>query len=213
MLQKIKKVVTFTTDLRILIELRFSGYLEEKGWFNAYRKTLPLTKNDEPLPFYTYPMIDFLTPRLIYEFEIFEFGAGYSTIYFSKRGKHITTVEHDSDWYETMTAILPDNVTLIYQEFATDGDYCKTAQKTGKRYDIIIIDGRDRVNCIKQAIDTLKGNGVMILDDAERERYREGISFLLNKDFRKIDFWGMSPGSSINKNTALFYKENNCLDI
>lgn len=82
-----------------------------------------------------------------------------------------------------------------------------------KKYHIIIIDGRDRVNCIKNSIKCLKPEGVIVLDDSERTQYLEGIRFLLNEGFKKIDFWGISPGLSYKKSTTIFYTENNCLGI
>ena len=36
--------------------------------------------------------------------------------------------------------------------------------------DIILIDGRKRVACIKSAVDYLSGKGVLILDNSERCR-------------------------------------------
>ena len=82
-----------------------------------------------------------------------------------------------------------------------------------KKFDIVIVDGRDRVNCVKNAVNSIKVDGVIVLDDSERESYKAGIDFLLNKNFKKIDFWGISPGLFYKKNTSIFYKVNNCIGI
>ena len=45
-----------------------------------------------------------------------------------------------------------------------------------KRYeDVIAVDGRDRVNCVKHAMPKLKPGGVLVLDDSHRPRYREAF--------------------------------------
>lgn len=81
------------------------------------------------------------------------------------------------------------------------------------KFDIIIIDGLHRVECCKKALNHLKSSSVIILDDSEREEYREGIDFLMRKGMRKIDFSGIAPGILFNKCTTIFYKTKNCMDI
>ena len=82
-----------------------------------------------------------------------------------------------------------------------------------KKYEIIVIDGRDRVNCIKHSLKALKVNGVIILDDSERREYIKGRRYLMKNGFNNIDFWGISPGTFMKKCTTIFYKEVNCLGI
>jgi hypothetical protein len=69
------------------------------------------------------------------------------------------------------------------------------------------------VNCIKQSIDSLSPAGVMVLDDSERDEYKEGIAFLRTKNFRSIEFWGIAPGIFFRKCTTVFYRDGNCLGI
>ncbi len=86
------------------------------------------------------------------------------------------------------------------------------------KFDIVIVDSVDRVSCIKVSIEMLKDSGVIILDNSEVKEYSEGILFLLNSGFRKIDFVGIFPGcngswpNKINT-TTLFYRDNNCFNI
>ena len=61
---------------------------------------------------------------------------------------------------------------------------------TEQQYDVVIIDGRDRVNCIKQSIKALSTEGVVLLDDSHREKYKEGIDYVKNNGFRSLDFEG-----------------------
>ena len=86
-------------------------------------------------------------------------------------------------------------------------------QKQNKLYDIIIVDGRDRVNCCLNSVLKLKPSGVIVLDDSDRIAYSKGINGLLEQGFRKIDFWGISPGYINKKCTTIFYKAQNILGI
>ena len=83
----------------------------------------------------------------------------------------------------------------------------------GQKFDIIIVDGRDRVNCCYQSLAALNENGVLVLDDSEREKYSDAIVFLKGKGFKELSFSGISPGLFYRKSTSVFYKANNCLGI
>ena len=108
---------------------------------------------------------------------------------------------------------MSSNVNFIFKELIYNGEYSKVINVQSKYFDIIVIDGRDRVNCIKNSLRSLKNNGVIVLDDSEREEYIEGVQYLMNNGFKKIDFWGISAGLFYKKNTSIFYKVNNCLEI
>jgi SAM-dependent methyltransferase len=193
--------------------MNYSGYLKEIGWIESFKMKMPVDKDLKPIPWMTYPFIDFISARLRPDMEIFEYGSGNSTLWFADRVKRVDAIEHDEKWYKIMKQKISNNVNLYFIKLDYDGEYSRFPLNLNKKYDIIIIDGRDRVNCIKISIKCLKPEGVIVLDDSERPQYLEGIRFLLNEGFRKIDFWGISPGVFYKKCTTIFYTENNCLGI
>ncbi len=212
-IRKILKILKNHNNIRMMMNFYFTGYLADIGWVESYEKKMPLGVNGEEIPWITYSAIEFLKGKLSLEMDIFEYGSGNSTIYYSKRVNSVTSVEHDKDWYEKIKVNLPRNVNLVYKMLEYNGEYCKAIEEFDKRFDIVIVDGRDRVNCIKKSIDRVKENGVIILDDSEREEYNEGKEFLINRGYKKIEFWGIAPGVFYNKSTTVFYRENNCFKI
>jgi len=216
MLSKVRKMVDILCQPKMfkkLILMNSSGYLKDIGWINSFKYQMPIDKDSNPLPWVTYGFIDFISDRLNTTMDIFEFGSGNSTLWYASKAKNIISVEHDNVWFEKIKKTMPKNVNIYYEKLLYDGEYSKFANALDRKFDIVIVDGRDRVNCMKNAINAIKENGVIVLDDSERKQYREGIDFLLNKDFKKIDFWGISPGLFYRKNTTVFYKNNNCLGI
>jgi hypothetical protein len=193
--------------------MNYNGYLKEIGWIESFKMKMPVDKDLKPIPWMTYPFIDFISDRLSPDMEIFEYGSGNSTLYFASKVKWVYSIEHDEKWYKIMKQIIPNNVNLYHIKLDYGGEYSMFPLTLNKKYHIIIIDGRDRVNCIKNSIKCLKPEGVIVLDDSERTQYLEGIRFLLNEGFKKIDFWGISPGLFYKKCTTVFYTENNCLGI
>lgn len=79
--------------------------------------------------------------------------------------------------------------------------------------DIVIVDGLHRIDCLKLAIEKLSERGVIILDDSERSEYKDGIEFVLQKEFKSLEFWGIAPTVLFKKCTTVFYKANNCLQV
>lgn len=212
----IRKIFSPLLDLettKVLLGLRFAGYLYEIGWFKAFKSKMPINQKMEPLPWVTYPFIDFIGPRLTDEMKVFEFGAGNSTFYYASKVAFVTSVEHDQEWYNKLKKEVPANSELLFEELEYNGLYTQAAINTGKMFDLIIIDGRNRVNCAIKSIAALTSAGVLILDDSERTEYTEIHLHLKSLNFKQIDFWGIAPGLAYKKCTTIFYKDNNCLDI
>lgn len=213
-----KKTESYTNLLsparvKALLSFGIKGYLSEIGWFKSFDSKSPVDAHSEPIPWVTYSFIDFIADRIRKEQIIFEFGSGNSTFYYAKRALKVVSVEHDKSWFDKISASKPSNSEMIFCELKTAGDYCKMPVSMGQKFDIIIVDGRDRVNCCYQSLAALNENGVLVLDDSEREKYSDAIVFLKGKGFKELSFSGISPGLFYRKSTSVFYKTNNCLGI
>ena len=213
-----KKTESYTSLLsparvKALLSFGIKGYLSEIGWFKSFDSKSPVDGHSEPIPWVTYSFIDFIADRIKKEHVIFEFGSGNSTFYYATRALKVVSVEHDKSWFDKISASKPSNSEMIFCELKTAGDYCKMPVSMGQKFDIIIVDGRDRVNCCYQSLAALNESGVLVLDDSEREKYSDAIVFLKGKGFKELSFSGISPGLFYRKSTSVFYKANNCLGI
>ncbi|TJZ62076.1 FkbM family methyltransferase [Sphingobacterium olei] len=198
--------------MRGIISLAIKGYLFEKGWNRSYIKRQSITNEGQVIPWLTYSFLDFIEKRLSNELIFFEFGSGNSTLYFSKHVKNIYSIEHDKFWFETIKSDIPKNVTLNYVSIE-NGEYEATPLRQNVHYDIILIDGRNRVSCIKNAVQRLTKSGVIIFDDSERAKYAEIFPLMESLGFKHIPFTGIAIGAIHGKTTSLFYRSNNCLGV
>ncbi len=216
MAKTILKAFNTLTDYKVskaLLSLKFEGYLLDTGWLNSFRSQMPVDLEQKPLPWVTYPFIDFIVGRLHKDMRIFEYGSGNSTLFYAERVHEVHAVEHNMDWYSKISKSLPNNAKIYHKELIRDGEYARFATSLNTQFDIIVVDGRDRVNCCFQSLMALRDGGVIVLDDSEREEYKPGIDFLKDKGFKEIPFWGMAPGLNMRKCTTIFYKTDNCLGI
>lgn len=207
------QVLSSPRRLKALLSFNHKGYLNDIGWFNAFNSKSPVDGSGNPIPWVTYSFIDFIKERLQKQHTVFEFGSGNSTFFYGKYAGKVVSVEHDKDWYNKIVASKPENSEMIFCELVRDGEYCRVPLTLKDKFDIIIVDGRDRVNCCKQAVEALSDKGVVVLDDSERNDYIEGVDFLVKKGFKQMAFTGISPGLFYRKATSVFYKADNCLDI
>lgn len=192
---------------------RAHQHLSRSGWMRSVIEKRPVDQRGEPLPWYTYAAIDLLENKPKTDLSVFEFGSGGSTLWWAKRVAHVTSVEHSEPWVEEMRPKLPDNVVYIHEPLTPDGPYSRAAAATGRNYDIIVNDGRDRVNCARNALGSLTDKGVIVWDNSDRPRYEEGYQFLHAAGFRRVDFNGMGPINSKPWMTSIFYRDNNCLSL
>jgi hypothetical protein len=106
---------------------------------------------------------------------------------------------------------MPANVEMV--TVPLDVNYPSAIARTGRTFDVVVVDGRKRAECAIQATVFLKEGGVLVWDDSDRDRYQEGIKTLLSSGYRKLDFVGLSPLVPELKQTSIFYKDHNCLEI
>lgn len=214
--EKVKTIFSLLSEPKVfsaLVSLRAWGYLVDMGWFNSFKNKNPLDKYGNPIPWFTFPAVEFLIERLNKEMIVFEFGSGNSTLFFADRVREIYSVEHDTGWFEKVLKSLPSNSHLHLVESKTSQSYLEPIRSENKKYDIIIVDGIFRNECMVESLKHLSENGIIILDDSERKEYLEGVSQVEEKGFKRLNFWGISPGYLYRKATTIFYKPKNCLNI
>ena len=193
--------------------LRRDSHLRHAGWFRSVYKSASVDAADEPLPWYTYAAIHFVAGRVQPEMSVFEYGSGNSTLWWSRRVAHVSSSEHDRQWYTAMKDQFPANVNCQFVELDEQDSYPLSIRKTSQRFDVIVIDGRQRNRCAQAALDALTDRGVIIWDNTDREEYRPGVEGLLQANFRRLDFHGMAPINTLASCTSVFYRPGNVFGI
>jgi hypothetical protein len=193
--------------------LHVKGYLREVGWFRSFEEERSVDAQGNPIPFITYPAIDFLTRRVNKNWSVFEYGSGASTLWWAGRVREVFACEHHQGWFARVKAQAPANVTLFHVPLEYGGAYCRKILDFPNRFDIVVIDGRDRGRCARNAVQALNPGGVIVWDNSERSYYRDAQNDLLGQGFRKIEFVGMAPIANETSETAIFYRPGNCLGI
>lgn len=174
-------------------------------------KKICCDKDGNPIPWYTYPAIEYLSQFDYQEKSIFEFGCGYSTLFWARRAKSVTSVEDNPTWFEKWKSEFNcDNVHILLCEEGPS--YYNAVLEDGKTYDVIVIDGKCRTDCAKQAVKALSDDGLIILDDSDRvntsKEYFDAINILKDNGLLQVDFYGFCPMNNYTKTTSVFFRRN-----
>ncbi len=128
-----------------------------------------------------------------------EYGSGLSSVFFAGKVGELTSIEHHEGWFLKVQRLLTDrriqNVNLLFIPQNSEGEagapsFQKTNALEGFRYrkeyyhyfekvtefpngyfDVVLIDGRARVECALNVLPKIRKPGMLILDNSERERY------------------------------------------
>lgn len=179
--------------------------LYKQGQVNSLREDFPVDARGQPIPWITYPALEYLAQFDYSECNIFEFGAGNSTLYWSVRAKTVTAVETDSEWYEKLKRSKPENVELLFKEDA--GGFANAVRLSPLPYSLIVIDSiRFRYEATVSAITSIAPGGLIVFDNSDW--YPNSCKLLREAGFMQIDFHGFGAVNAYAWTTSVFFRES-----
>jgi hypothetical protein len=164
-------------------------------------------KDGNPIPWYTYPAIEYLSQFDYSQKEIFEYGCGNSSMFWAERAKQVTSIEDNPKWFEKWQQEFSHAHLDI--RWRDEGEIYENAIfEDNKKYDVIVVDGKRRAECAEAAIKGLAQGGMIILDDSDRintsQEYVKAVNFLKDANLIQVDFYGFCPMNNYTKTTSLF---------
>lgn len=185
------------------------------------------------LPWWTYQSVDvvdgFLT-GLRGRARVFEFGSGASTVWLARRAGSVDSVEHVAEWAGRVEALLdaspglrcrprihvpdvPTSASPRTPSGAPSGQgldftgYVSVLAGSEGTFDLVLVDGRAREAALRAALRKVAPEGMVLLDDAQRPRYRAVV------DEARRDGWsvrrthGATPCQPFGRETVLLRRE------
>ena len=125
--------------------------------------------------------------------DVLEWGSGGSTVYFTnylaKKGISYTwlSLEYNRKWYNKIAEATKDDpdTNIVLFDVGNDelrqpdipmNEYVAYPGTLGKKYDVVLVDGRKRRRCVLEAKDLLKKGGRVLLHDARRTFYHSAFN-------------------------------------
>lgn len=189
------------------------SYLQKSGWMRSFLDGSPCKADGSPVPWMNYSFVAFLEQHLLGHHKLFEYGSGFSTSFYANRVKQVVSVEHDGVWFEKIRKDLPKNAILIYRNLERGSEYVDSVLPYIKEIDIVVVDGRRRVECSELALRNMNETAVLILDDSDRAKYKRVFDISRDLGFKSLRIQGLKPTGHWVEETTLFYRSGNCFGL
>jgi FkbM family methyltransferase len=176
----------------------------DQGQGVSVKNQAPFKQDLVPIPWYTYPAIEYLNCFDFSNKTVFEWGSGNSTLYWSQKAKNVTSVDNNKEWHIHVASKARKNINAYFIEKVED--YVYAIEKTDRTYDVIVIDGQYRYNCALSAVKSLAGDGLIILDNSDW--YPHTASFLRENGLLQVDFHGFGPIIGFTWTCSLFFRQD-----
>lgn len=190
------------------LEIWYSGVLCEYGWFRSRRERLAISRDGLPIPWFTYPAIHLLENRVRPDLRVFEYGGGQGSLWWAARSAAVAVVEHHAGW----AAYLAGQGLAVETVGADEDTYSQSVRGRGP-FDVIVVDGLYRPECVESAMPELADCGVLILDDTHRLELAPTVDRLRTAGWRWLPLRGPAPVSKELCETSLFFREGNWLGL
>lgn len=161
---------------------------------------------DLRLPWLPFTLIDDLRSEVHDRARVLEFGGGGSTLWFLEQGAEVVTVEHHPQWADHLRQVIgTPRWTLLERSLESDAaGYVGAADEfDDEHFDLVLVDGRERVRCAHASLSKVRPGGLLIFDDTDRDRYREGLTRI---GWPRHDYVGFAPAKPTLAYTTLFRK-------
>lgn len=166
-------------------------------------------------PWWPYYATIWMTEQLSPGARVFEFGGGGSTLWLEDQGAEVVVVEHHGEWARQLVAALAPGTRVVERSTGAAGSVTSAVEpgffdnyvaaisdEPDSSLDLVIVDGRARVECVRRAMPKVKPGGLLLLDDTGRTRYSSAVALLAGWEQRI--FRGLKPGDHWPAETSVW---------
>lgn len=194
--------------------------LRDHRYFASVRSGEFLDRDGNYLPWFTFCAVEAITNWDLSDKRVFEYGAGYSTLFWAARAREVVSVEHNATWHEKLSGFAPGNAHLILAAIERKPRDPATTPETRAQFiayadaihdqgmfDVIVLDGYARAGlrfeCARAALPHLHPTGLVVLDNSDWLPATAG--YLRASGLLEVDLSGPAPGNDYHQTTSLFF--------
>ncbi len=164
---------------------------KEFGFLESSKTSIPISGYGEIMPMYTYPCYEYIK-SIDWSFaNVFEFGCGYSSVWWDQNDANVYGVDSDKKWIDKVKSDAYSHGHFEINLANNVEDYITSLYQHNIKYDVIVIDGAYRYDCVQPSLDCLADDGMIILDNSEW--FTNTKKLLDESNLLPIHFHGMKP--------------------
>lgn len=207
------KRITYSKPLRDVLDNMLGeegSFAVASGWIEGLALDLPI-HGTEVVPCLNYALLHLLKERMKPDWKVLEFGAGYSSVWWSRHAALVHAMEEDPAWAETARNLADPGKLLITQAPAVD--FPAKAWELEESFHIVVVDCSNGAACAIAALPRLQATGVLILNHSERPEYLDLIAAWKGRGLRELRLTAPAPGSLRMEVASVLYRAENCLGL
>lgn len=158
------------------------------------------------LPWLTFDATREITRHIGPGSRVFEFGSGHSTLYWAKLGAEVFSVEDHPRWFELVQqriAAFPKSRVFLEPEQA---GYRERIDRVGVLFDMVLVDGSHRTECLEPAIRHLKPGGLLVVDNTDWHWF-DDVDQYVPKGWKRQVYAGWAPFIGHRSETSVWTSE------
>lgn len=114
---------------------------------------------------------------------VLEFGSGMSTIWYAKHSAEVCSIDDNEEWFKIVQQRLRSaGIQNVDYYFTADrNEYVRYGKRFDKPFDLIMVDGSERGDCVEHSLECLAKGGIIYLDNSDKlpNEYRKAETLLL----------------------------------
>ena len=187
----------------------FNALAQIYGQLNSMEHKASIDGNGRPIPWYTYPAIEYLSNLDFTQKRVFEYGSGNSSLWWANRCHDIVAIESDRGWYEKVNSSRSGGQFRDYR-LREDIELYVQHDDIGN-FNVVVIDGTFRAPCAGFFLSKMPEPNnfeILIYDNAD---WQPDVIRILNqklRDWVQVDFHGFGPINDFTSTTTIFINAN-----
>lgn len=179
------------------------------GHFRSAMGSRAVDQKGQPLPWYTYPAIYYLSQLDFSSADVLEFGGGQSTLWWDQRARSVTTLESSPTFLAQLEPKVSPRVAL--HRVGSPADSARSIE--GRMFDILIVDDGSGIGPSGRSTNALtafahaKPDGLIIVDNADAPPSAPIATEAAARGWHRIDFIGFAPASFRQYATSIYFKD------
>lgn len=194
--------------------INFSYLAKHIGQYNSLKKEKPVDSYGNPLPWITYPCIEYLNQFDFSNETIFEYGSGGSTKWFlRKKCKKIISIENEQFWYQKLVEESKNSKNLFPVFAKNIDDFIQNKEVYDSSIIFIDCDSIYRKKVLESLYKNIEKDNtnikLIIIDDVDKTNLQGGkidkIVFEIanSLDWIQVDFMGFRPFNRTYASTTI----------
>ena len=174
------------------------------GYLRSGLAMRPVDGVGNPIPWMAYPAVDFMASINWSDASVAEVGSGNSTRWWAERAGQVVAFELHGGWAQEVRERTARYDHVALPPVSSDDEIADALM--GGTWDVIVVDGFDRPRHVRIALDRVRPDGLVIVDNSNEAILAPVLREASGLGWLRVDFVGHSADSLKPTATSMLFR-------